>query len=410
MKWTLLGCSIALCLPANAWAQVPDPDSELGEEMQTLVKSYITRNPEVSVDDAITRLAIQTEIMQSMEDLRQEFSDRLTEISLQHTPDQHILVELKGAGAVADRVVRTESGTTRVVFETGHKYTKQEFYAILDKHMDLLYSAIPGATGFLGRPGEDRLVIYIEGNEQEAEELQTTVKKLERVLGFAITLRPNMSKSRNVEYIQGGAVLQNNNSFCTTGFPVKHTATGRKGITTAAHCPNDLIYGNYGNYGTGEGKFSTPLTYVDGIDDASHDVQWHTAGVHTPLRSVYAVSTSDYNTRSIMYMWAGAELGQELCFRGVRSGWSCGKVISIDWNPGLACGPGQALPCANTWIRIEGEALACAPGDSGAAVVRGTNGHGIVSKANSNGVLPGECDGVTIMPWGKIKELGLTSA
>jgi hypothetical protein len=215
MKWTLLGCSIALCLTANLWAQVPDPDSELGEEMQTLVKSYITRNPEVSVDDAITRLAIQTEIMQSMEDLRQEFSDRLTEISLQHTPDQHILVELKGAGAVADRVVRTESGTTRVVFETGHKYTKQEFYAILDKHMDLLYSAIPGATGFPGRPGEDRLVIYIEGNEQEAEELQTTVKRLERILGFAITLRPTMSKSRNVEYIQGGAVLKNNNSFCT---------------------------------------------------------------------------------------------------------------------------------------------------------------------------------------------------
>lgn len=142
----------------------------------------------------------------------------MTEISLQHTPDQHILVELKGAGAVADRVVRTESGTTRVVFETGHKYKKQEFYAILDKHMDILYSAIPGATGFLGRPGEDRLVIYIEGNEQEAEELQTTVKKLERVLGFAITLRPNMPKSRNVEYVQGGAVLQNNNSFCTPRF------------------------------------------------------------------------------------------------------------------------------------------------------------------------------------------------
>lgn len=102
MKWTLLGCSIGLCLTANVWAQVPDPDPELGEEMQTLVKSYITRNPEVSVDDAVTRLAVQTEIMQSMEDLRQEFSDRLTEISLQHIPDQHILVELKGAGAVAD--------------------------------------------------------------------------------------------------------------------------------------------------------------------------------------------------------------------------------------------------------------------------------------------------------------------
>ncbi|KIP86800.1 hypothetical protein SN15_05965 [Stenotrophomonas maltophilia] len=395
-----------LCLSTNAWAQVPDPDSELGEEMQTLVKNYVTEHPEVSIDDAVTRLAVQTEILQPMEDLRQEFSERLTAISIQQGPDQHILVELKGSEPVNSRVLKTASGTTRVVIETGRKHNEEEFYAIVDKHRDLLYGAIPGIVGTMGLPGQDLLVIHITGDEAKTEELKTTLKKLERVLGISLSLRPNMSKSLNMEYINGGAVLQNNNSFCTSGFPVKHTATGRKGITTAAHCPDALIYGNYG-YPT---KFSTPLTYVDGINDASHDVQWHTVGApHTPIRSVYAASTSDYNTRSIMYMWTGASVGQELCFRGVRTGWSCGIVTSIGWDPGISCGPGQVLQCANTWIRVEGSALACAPGDSGAAVVRGNNGHGLVSKADSNGVLAGECDGITVMPWGAIKALGLTS-
>lgn len=406
MKWKLLGSSLLICFSSNAWAQVPDAYSELGEEMQVLVKSYVTEHPDVSIDEAITRLAVQTEILQPMADLRREFEGRLTAISIQESPDQHILVQLKGSEPVQGRMLRTQSGTTRVVIETGHKRTQEEFYEIVDKHRDLIFNAIPGVTGYMGRPGEDLLIVHIEGNEEQVKELGPAVRKLERVLGMSVTLRPNMSKSKNLAYIMGGAVLQNNNSYCTSGFPVTHTATGRKGITTAAHCPDALIYGNYGQ----PSKFSTPLTYVDGIDDASHDVQWHTAGSHTPLGDVYATSQSDYNTRNILLMWDNAEEGQELCFRGVRTGWSCGKVVDLKWNPGVSCGPGQVLPCASTWIRVEGPSLACSPGDSGAAVVRGSNGHGIVAKADYSGVLPGECDGITIMPWGKIKDLGLKSS
>lgn len=205
MKWKILGCSIALFLTSNASAQVPAADSELGEEMQTLVKSYIARRPDVSIDEAITRLAVQTEILQPMEDLRQEFAGRLTEISIQDVPDQHILVELKGSAPVSNRVLKTESGSTRVVIETGHKHTKEEFSAIVDEHRDQLYSALPGITGTIGLPGEDRLVIYIDGNEEKAEALKTTLEKLERVLGIAISLRPRMSKSVSMACIYGDA-------------------------------------------------------------------------------------------------------------------------------------------------------------------------------------------------------------
>lgn len=175
------------------------------------------------------------------------------------------------------------------------------------------------------------------------------------------------------------APLQSNNSYCTSGFPVIHKATGRRGITTAAHCPDNLIYGNYA---TGAGKYTVPLTFVDQINDASHDVQWHTVGSHTPLREVYSTSTSDYSRRRIMYMWTNATQGQSMCFRGVTSQYTCGTVVSIKHSPELACGPTGNLPCADAWIRIEGSSLACGFGDSGAAIFFGDNGYVIVAKAS----------------------------
>ncbi|MFI8719350.1 hypothetical protein ACIGHF_15900 [Stenotrophomonas sp. NPDC077464] len=207
MKWMLLGCSFSACLASATWAQVPDPDSDQGKEMQVLVRSYIAAHPGVSIDDAITRLAVQTEILQPMEDLRQEFAGRLTAISIQHVPDQHILVELKGSSPVPNRILTTASGSTRVIIETGHRHTEEEFYSIVERHQDLLYSSIPDITGFSGCPGDGLLEVYIAGNEASAEELKATLGKLERVMGLAISLRPNMPRAVNMEYIQGRAVL-----------------------------------------------------------------------------------------------------------------------------------------------------------------------------------------------------------
>ncbi|MBN4996393.1 S1 family peptidase [Stenotrophomonas maltophilia] len=401
MKRKLLGCSAALLVSTCALAQVPNADTQEGKEMQIQVHSYMSEHPSVSIDDAITRLAVQGEVMSDIEALRIEFADRLTELSIKDAPDQHILVQLKGPDPVAGRTITTESGTTRVVFEVGHKYTQDEFYALLAQHRPLLHSAIPGITGTTGFPGEDRVLIDIKGDSGQAEELKDTIKKLERVTGLKIEVRPNMPKSVNAEYVVGGAPLQSNNSYCTSGFPVIHKATGRRGITTAAHCPDNLIYGNYA---TGAGKYTVPLTFVDQINDASHDVQWHTVGSHTPLREVYATSTSDYSRRRIMYMWTNATQGQSMCFRGVTSQYTCGTVVSIKHNPELACGPTGNLPCANAWIRIEGSSLACGYGDSGAAIFFGDNGYGIVAKASLQG---GSCKGVSAMPWGAVSALGL---
>jgi len=207
MKWKLPVWLLPFFLSTNASAQVPDPDSELGQELQMLVRRYVAEHPAVSVDDAITRLAVQTEILQPMEDLEQEFKGRLTAISIQDAPDQHILVELKGPEPVNSRRLTTESGSTRIVIETGHKHTEEEFLALVDKHRDLLHGAIPGIVGTMGLPGRDLLVIHITGDQAKADELKTTLEKLERVLGISLSLRPNMSRSLDMDYSNGGAVL-----------------------------------------------------------------------------------------------------------------------------------------------------------------------------------------------------------
>jgi hypothetical protein len=208
MKYKVLASATTLFLiSGNLLADVPPSDSDAGKERQILVHTYMNKHPGVSVDQAITRLAVQEELGQAFAELRGEFSDRLSAISLQHEPDQHILVELTGQGPVPDRTALTRSGSTRVTFETGNAHTSKEFYDILDRNNALIYSLIPGVTGISGYPGDNRLVILIKGDAALADSLRTSVRTLERVMGFNIDIEPSHPRSTNIEHVVSGAVL-----------------------------------------------------------------------------------------------------------------------------------------------------------------------------------------------------------
>lgn len=194
MQWKVLGCSAALLVSTCAPAQAPHADSDEGRELQLLAQSYVREHPSVSVADAITRLAIQGELSPDIEALRVEFAARLTELSIEGAPDQHILVQLKGDRPVAGRTITTTSGSTRVVFDVGHKYTQDEFLAILSRYRLLLYSTLPGITGTTAFPGEERVLVDIEGDGAQAERLKPAVRNLEQMTGLKIDVRPNMPK------------------------------------------------------------------------------------------------------------------------------------------------------------------------------------------------------------------------
>lgn len=207
MKWKVICCSAAFLVTTSALAQVPNADTEEGREMQILARNFVREHPSVSADEAAMRLAVQSEVMPDIEALQAEFADRLTELSIKDAPDQHILVQLKGPEGVADRLIRTESGATRVVFDVGHTYTRSEFSAVLARHGPLFHCAIPGITGTTGFPGEERVLIDIQGDEAEAQRLKAAAQNLERITGLRIEIRPSMPKSVNAERV-GRASLQ----------------------------------------------------------------------------------------------------------------------------------------------------------------------------------------------------------
>lgn len=186
------------CGTTHAQTSAAAADADLDAEMEIVTRNYITENPSVSIDDAITRLAIQGELNPTFEALRSEFADRLSSLSLRHAPDQHIFVELTGTEPVPNRVVKTESGSTRVVFETGNVHTEAEFDRILERNNPLIFSLIPGLTGFSGFPGENRVLIMIEGDAEMARSLDPQVRQLARAMGLQVDIEPNHRRSRNL--------------------------------------------------------------------------------------------------------------------------------------------------------------------------------------------------------------------
>ncbi|AWH24020.1 hypothetical protein [Stenotrophomonas sp. YAU14D1_LEIMI4_1] len=186
------------CGTTHAQTSAAAAAADLDAEMEIVTRNYITENPSVSIDDAITRLTIQGELNPTFEALRSEFADRLSSLSLRHAPDQHIFVELTGTEPVPNRVVKTESGSTRVVFETGNVHTEAEFDRILERNNPLIFSSIPGLTGISGFPGENRVLIMIEGDAEMARSLDPQVRQLARTMGLKVDIEPNQRRSRNL--------------------------------------------------------------------------------------------------------------------------------------------------------------------------------------------------------------------
>lgn len=403
-----LGLLVGSMVLSTAHAQQHAPDraqmNALDEETAVAVRSLISRVSSLSVDEAIRRIQLEAAVAPSIQDIRQEYAGRLAEISIEQSPDFHVLVKLKGDGAVSARQWATAAGGARVEFSSGHPFTEEEFSRRLKDIRLEAQAAIPGFVGLTGYVGDNEAEVRIRGDAQDARKYQGILSKLQRAFGVNLRFKTSDAPESNSAYAIGGAVLQSNNSYCTTGFSVKHVATGIKGIITAAHCPDDVIYGNYGNSQNGT-LITFPLIFQDQRNDAQADVQWHRVPApHTPLLEAYGSST--VSTRFISNVYDTPAKNGTICFRGSRSGYSCGTVTSVAHSPGNICGPTESLSCDEVWFKVEGSSLACGGGDSGAAMFFQNTGFGIVKSASSDTPLPGECKGVTGMPFSRVRAWG----
>ena len=138
---------------------------------------------------------------------------------------------------------------------------------------------------------------------------------------------------------------------CTSGFNVK--VNGVRGITTAAHCPDNL---------SDDGD---ALTFQDKHHGSYGDVQWHT-GPDTMGHSFYAGSISVLETDQRQVTGVGtARIGDTLCRNGQMHYQDCQEVRRIN-------------VCA-VWVcrLVSMQHYYAADGDSGAPVFMGTEAFGV---------------------------------
>lgn len=159
---------------------------------------------------------------------------------------------------------------------------------------------------------------------------------------------------------RGGLVM----STCTTGFSVQNSS-GTRGVLTAGHCANSQNYQLYGS------STQYSMTFQSELRSANADLQWHTTAAAEEPR-FHADSTS--STRALTSVVARANQGgDQVCSRGRTTGYRCGNVTSISYQPTWAdaC-PGTT--CNAVFVRVN---AANAGGDSGGPWFFNTLGYGI---------------------------------
>lgn len=162
--------------------------------------------------------------------------------------------------------------------------------------------------------------------------------------------------------IHAGLALTNS---CTSGFSVYVPATGERGITTAAHCDNSILYG---------GKY-LPLKAEAFIRE--YDVQWHTAPGE-PVNNLMYDGTSNRSVTGTRGRDSQA-IGNYVCKYGVTTRYGCGNITTKSYSP-----------YSNSFatyivLHASDNANLVDPGDSGGPVFNGNTAYGIISAyANYN--------------------------
>ena len=228
------------------------------------------------------------------------------------------------------------------------------------------------------RTGE--IVLFYQGGEkaQAAPEARRRAQEQAREL-LQVPMRiDTVEKPVGDGHTRGGADLSN----CTAGFVVRHPLSGTRGYITAGHCPNNQTYFEFGGV-----SYST--AFVDEIQDADQDVQWHTTP-HIELPRFYASSTTFDRPLNSRRTRSEQSVGGYVCHRGKTTGYSCGTIQTKTFAPTYAnaC-PGTT--CSPVWIRVSGSNLKCFPGDSGGPWFLVYSAYGIYKGQSSSGTAAGDC-------------------
>lgn len=328
----------------------------------------------VPQDEALRRLHAQQESVAATDAIAERYRSRLAGISVQHRPDYRYIVYLTGDDPVPASWIRAGGMQVPVVFRTGARASRERLVWAITYHQAAIRAALPGPPSMGVDPRSGELVVIVGKAIAAADGGAAALDaKLEALTGVPVQVRVLERTDVNLDLLGGGRLDGVNPGDgrryrCTSGFVVSDGA--RDGITTAAHCLDDMAYYD-------PQRRSTALSFVGQWGWGYHDVQIH-AGI-APGRPLIYSDTARTIERPVEMQRGkpSTRAGDFVCHRGESSGYSCAEVELLDFAPaGDLCG-GACLP---TWVTVAGPT--CKGGDSGGPVFSGTTAFGVVKGAS----------------------------
>ncbi|WP_114227065.1 MULTISPECIES: hypothetical protein [Sphingomonas] len=327
--------------------------------------SYATAHG-VTPDEAERRLRLQLASVGAAEHLRTQFADRLGGLFVEHRPEWRLVVLL--TGDVPSTRLLLPSGGMQVPVELrgGAGATRAAVLAALDAHRRELATAVPGVRGMGADPRTGTLLVFQRAADSLAP-VADSEARLTAIAGVPVRIRLISGTIANASATGGGRVVGpsgGHNYICTTGFVV--TAGNNRGITTAAHCPDQLSY-------RGPDGEERLLTMVGSWGAGARDVQVMAGSGGGP--ALFFADTAKTIARPVTG-WLTRPMtraGDWVCKRGELSGASCAEIELTDFAPpGELCGG----LCSASWVTVSGPV--CSKGDSGAPVYIGTTALGLL--------------------------------
>lgn len=328
----------------------------------------------VPQDEALRRLRAQRDSVPATDAVAARYRGRLAGISIQHRPDYRYIVYLTGDEPVPERQLRAGGMRVPMVFRTGAKASRDRVVWAITYHQAAIRAAMasPPSMGLDPRTGE---LVVIVGKAVAAAEGGTAAldAELEKLTGVPVQIRVLERTERNLDLHGGGRLdgidpVNGKRYRCTTGFAV--TDGTRSGITTAAHCLDEMTYYD-------PERRPIPLSFVGQWGWGYHDVQIHTGAA--PERPLIYSDTARAIERPVEAQIGkpSTRAGDFVCHRGESTGYSCAEVELLDFAPAAdLCGG----PCLPTWVTVAGPG--CKGGDSGGPVFSGTAAFGVVKGAS----------------------------
>jgi hypothetical protein len=384
----LTAAALLALVPAAANAQQP-PAQSLQEDARAYAAEF-----NVGVDEAMRRLRAQEQQGDIVDRLRKANPGRFAGLWVEHQPEFRIVVRLAGDAPAPPEFASAAAGSpSPVVFVTGAAATESQVLGKIQASRPQFRTALPGLVGTDMDVKTGDIVLYVHATGAAGETARAKGAELARLVGHPVRVEVLNAPAQDGN-VRGAANLSN----CTTGFVVQNSA-GTRGVLTAGHCPDAQTYSGFD--GT-----NTTLSFVSEIRDADQDVQWHTSTL-TELPEFYADLTTSARVLTGRRYRTSTAPGNAVCHRGKSTGYSCGTVQSITFQPDYtdAC-PGTT--CSNVWISVAGPNLKCYPGDSGGAWFNGQTAFGIYKGQSSAGPAVGDCSLAWYMSTDFISGLGVS--